>query len=160
MATPARVSSLPTRCSMYCPHDDIAAAGDDADGDEDCSTATVAAASASSVSPFPPPSTSKNPLPRVKAWSGKWVRPMTSGGAEGGDLARAARSFVDSPSAADTGKGDGLRNRRRKRSRKGGASSREVWSVDAAQGRRQREKRGARETPPNFPSLLSFDRRL
>jgi hypothetical protein len=34
-----------------------------------------------------------------------------------------------------------------------GPSSREVWSIDAARGRRQREKRGARKIPLYFSSL-------
>jgi len=96
---------------MYCPHDDIAAGGDDADGDEDCeggdcSTATVAAAPTSSISPPRPRAPpSKDPLVRGKAGSlGKWGRLMTSGSAEGGDLsaegADSGRRPANSPSAA------------------------------------------------------------
>jgi hypothetical protein len=86
---------------------------------------------------------------------------MTSGGAEGGDLARAARirsraswirrrqwirgKVTDEESAEEEVRKGGRAG--------GGPSSREVWSVDAARGRRRREKRGAREAPPNFPSL-------
>lgn len=112
---------------MYCPHDDIAAGGDDAVGDEDCesdcSTATVAAAPTSSISPPRPRAPpSKDPLTRGKAGSlGKWGRLITSGGAEGGDLgaggADSGRGPADSLSvsvAAAEGYrgGDGARNRR------------------------------------------------
>lgn len=98
---------------MYCPHDDIAAGGDDAVGDEDCdgdcSTATADAAPTSSISSKLRTPPSKDPLARGKAGSlGKWERLMTSGGAEGGDLgaggADSGQGPADSPSVGGGGR--------------------------------------------------------
>jgi hypothetical protein len=86
---------------MYCPHDEIAAAGgDDADGDEDCrgdcSTSTVAAAPTSSISPRPRAPPSKDPLVRGKAGSlGKWGRLIRKRG--GGRSERGERRFGAPP---------------------------------------------------------------
>jgi hypothetical protein len=105
---------------MYCPHDDIAAGGDDADGDEDCrgdcSTSTVAAAPTSSISPRPRAPPSKDPLVRGKAGSlGKWGRLIRKRG--GGRSERGERRFGAPPRGfAVGGAGDGMRNQRGKRS--------------------------------------------
>jgi hypothetical protein len=144
IAIPARVSSLPTRWSMYCPHDDIGGAVDD-EGDPDCSAAMVMAtsaaaakAAASSISPGRRATPSnKNPL--AKAWSslGKWGRLMTCGGAPGegvGDLgAGGADSGRGRPGFAVPG--GGFRWPRGRRERGG----------DGISGRRERGEGEERE---------------